>query len=63
MPVRKGEVRVRYLHVGDKARFNLKLPEGMNGILTWSGQQYRLHGGEQELLLAAASHEQLRNAN
>jgi hypothetical protein len=63
MPLRNGEIRVRYLHDGNQARFTLRLPEGLTGILIWSGRQYRLHGGEQELLLNAASQEQLRSAN
>ena len=63
MPLLKGEIRIRYRRDGDKARFTLNLPEGLSGVLIWSGQQYILHSGEQELVLTAASQEQLQKLN
>jgi alpha-L-rhamnosidase len=61
MPHQNGEIRVRYLHDGQKARFTLSLPEGLTGTLSWRGQQYRLHSGEQELLLTADSQKTTAN--
>jgi hypothetical protein len=55
MPNPKGAISVRYRHDGQRALFTISLPEGMNGTFAWGGQQYQLHGGEQELVLAANS--------
>jgi hypothetical protein len=53
MPHPRGAIQVHYRHDGEKARFTLTLPEGVTGTMTWMGHEYRLHGGEQELLLTA----------
>ncbi len=51
MPHPQGEIKVQYRRQGNKAEFLINLPEGLPGVLVWSGQEHMLRAGDQTLQL------------
>ncbi|RRA49138.1 alpha-L-rhamnosidase C-terminal domain-containing protein [Acidipila sp. EB88] len=49
MPHPKGMIEVKYRRVGNKAKFTVQLPEGIDGRFVWGGTSRPLHGGKQSL--------------
>jgi alpha-L-rhamnosidase len=49
MPHPQGIIRVRYTRSDNKARFIVRLPEGVKGTFVWDGVSRPLHGGSQRL--------------
>jgi alpha-L-rhamnosidase len=52
MPSPQGEIRVEYTREeNDGVKAQIALPGGTTGDLVWSGETYRLHEGNQQMLL------------